>query len=341
MPIASAQRVKVRRVIAQDEVFLCGMCRSNHTDRRQAEDCVERCFAAEQNGSGLGSEGAQKFRCSYCKRVFPTIQKAKACAGQCKASASAKRQQEQSLAASSRGLDTNKAEQLAKLAESMRSDAAATADHSHKFRVRGHSFICKTCQSVYPKKEQVISCYDRHQGPKNQMSYRDRVALATKRLADQKKLRDQQDREFRLAKMREVEIERKKIEQAQLMAREKHIYKWDGKSFTCRGCRDRYPSRKEVLVCYQAHLDEAKLEKSMKVALPQQPIAPVVEQPAIVDVAADEPPVETTKPAKLTSAKADLPDKAKFIRDGGKYLCRTCNERYFTKAETIRCYNSH
>ena len=30
-----------------------------------------------------------------------------------------------------------------------------------------------------------------------------------------------------------------------------------------------------------------------------------------------------------------------FYRDGARYVCKVCNEKYFTKGEVMTCFNGH
>ncbi|MFK7872784.1 MAG: hypothetical protein AB8C84_06370 [Oligoflexales bacterium] len=31
----------------------------------------------------------------------------------------------------------------------------------------------------------------------------------------------------------------------------------------------------------------------------------------------------------------------KFLRDGAKYVCKTCKKKYFSKSEVEACFDSH
>lgn len=31
----------------------------------------------------------------------------------------------------------------------------------------------------------------------------------------------------------------------------------------------------------------------------------------------------------------------KYLRDGAKYVCRKCKQKYFTRVEVEACYDSH
>ena len=359
MGAAVKKRTKIRRVLKQNDRYICGLCRSSYEKAALAEDCVQSCIQKEKaETSNVEAEG-RAFRCSYCKRVYPTVEQTKACVVQCKSNVDKKRLQERKLDFGASSSQMAKAEQLMAMADAMHSDVKQTNTHSMKYTKRGPSYICRFCKSVHNNVDDVEQCFDRHQKPKNQMSYRDRVAKARKRLADQKKAREQKDREYRLEKMREVELERKKIALAQQIAGEKHIYSFSKNTYKCRTCGQTYGSRREVVICYKAHLAKQQADEKMKAQLKAKEAPPVTsvvkadlpdfddgqfDEPVVAQVGDAEPSTDssdTKSSAKLGTKSSDIPDKMKFIRDGGKYVCRHCNERYFTKAETIRCFDSH
>ena len=43
------------------------------------------------------------------------------------------------------------------------------------------------------------------------------------------------------------------------------------------------------------------------------------------------------KAQKINATK----DNDKFVRDGARYVCRVCNERFFTKMEVVQCFDKH
>lgn len=53
-----------------------------------------------------------------------------------------------------------------------------------------------------------------------------------------------------------------------------------------------------------------------------------------------EPSVSGTASAPKPKRKK-VPDNKKFRRDGARYICRDCKEKFFTRDEVIACYDSH
>ncbi len=51
-------------------------------------------------------------------------------------------------------------------------------------------------------------------------------------------------------------------------------------------------------------------------------------------------PTEDSKP-QAEEVAIDLGGKEKFSRDGAKYVCNNCGEKYFTRMEVINCYDEH
>lgn len=57
---------------------------------------------------------------------------------------------------------------------------------------------------------------------------------------------------------------------------------------------------------------------------------------------ANEPTVGGDAAAAAPRAKRPkVPDNKKFRRDGARYICRDCKEKFFTRNEVIACYDSH
>ena len=93
----------------------------------------------------------------------------------------------------------------------------------------------------------------------------------------------------------------------------------DGAKYVCKNCSAKFFTRNEVIECFNGHRGK-KAEKPA-----QAPTAPEESPPP------DEPQV----------IAADLSADEKFLRDGAKYVCRKCGEKFFTRIEVSKCFDSH
>ncbi len=56
---------------------------------------------------------------------------------------------------------------------------------------------------------------------------------------------------------------------------------------------------------------------------------------------APSPSASSESPGEPKKYKKPRDKTKKFIRDGARYVCAVCNEKYFTKNEVEDCYNAH
>jgi len=80
-------RVPLRRVVATNDAYVCGICRSRYNEIDQAEHCLDICtqeFLAELPIETVRVFGVHKFRCRLCGRDFADHPSALDCAKDCR-----------------------------------------------------------------------------------------------------------------------------------------------------------------------------------------------------------------------------------------------------------------
>jgi hypothetical protein len=80
-------RVPLRRVVATNEAYVCGICRGKYNEIHQAEHCLDICtqeFLAELPIETVRVFGVHKFRCRFCGRDFADHPSALDCAKDCR-----------------------------------------------------------------------------------------------------------------------------------------------------------------------------------------------------------------------------------------------------------------
>ena len=113
-----------------------------------------------------------------------------------------------------------------------------------------------------------------------------------------------------------------------------HMHKFlrDGRKLVCRKCGKESASMDAVVACFDAHVappKTIKVEKKAPAPKAPRPAPAVVTPPTISPVAAEAPKAKTED------------DSHKFYRDGARYVCRTCSEKYFTRSEVAACFDKH
>jgi len=76
---------QVRMVVSQDQVHLCGMCRSTYEQIERAANCLRQCLVRFLDGSLLGQNRATKsYQCLICTRLYADKKGALSCIQECK-----------------------------------------------------------------------------------------------------------------------------------------------------------------------------------------------------------------------------------------------------------------
>ena len=76
----------LRKIFRQGKVFVCGICRSKHSQRKDANNCLNHCWYALQEQYPLivrTEYGKTYFRCQYCFRDYTSENDGLDCAVEC------------------------------------------------------------------------------------------------------------------------------------------------------------------------------------------------------------------------------------------------------------------
>lgn len=314
MAEAKKRQAIARRVIRQGSKYICGMCGSTYRFPKRAEDCVERCFRNQISDDKVDEESGvkkKKYRCRYCKRVYNNVDEAKDCVKSCKSKVLQQRDKEKSSVNNSLAALANRAKNLALLSKNISTQAQQQRDRQgSKIARKGNSYICKICNSLYPNARDAQLCSSRHNF-RSPESYAERVAKA-KNIALVKRnnlLRaPQQKISVKSSQQNRDNAVKSVIKPVQAVS------PVEEKKYTCSSCNMSYPSEDEMEQCLkgheqeqsQSHEGDAEQDKSI-----------------VYKLAAD----------------AGIPDKKKFLRDGAKYVCKKCNNKYYTRMEVVECFN--
>ena len=211
---------------------------------------------------------------------------------------------------------------------------------------KGRQYLCRQCRKPYSDRQQAIDCFDQHLKSKKQSAFKDRIVKAKKQI-DQQAVALKKQESAQVAHEAKVAQERKRsLELARQMEADSKKFKMEGKFYVCQKCHERYETRKEVIACYNRHAtgEDALVGKKAGGRKGDPNAMPVAEEPIFQRRSPTQDPadfeLDVTKRKKKKVARG-IPDKDKFIRDGAKYACRQCNQKYFTKQEVIRCFDSH
>jgi len=110
-----------------------------------------------------------------------------------------------------------------------------------------------------------------------------------------------------------------------------HKFFRDGRTLVCRKCGSEKKTLDEVIDCFDSHPEKVKktlAEKNAITAKKSPPNLKVVTPPSMENEI-------TSKVARLTN------ENDKFLRDGARYVCRTCGNKFFTRDDVFTCFDSH
>lgn len=313
--------IPIKRVITQGNICICGICRKTYSDPRQANACLTRCLNGHLNPSepvvALAEAGTKKFRCHFCRRVFTERNKAVECSSACKVKAKGLVQSEHP-----KPMEPQQANTLAQqntlgkfvaapepaFVKPAGKNPVVRRDQMHKFFRDGRKLICRKCGSEKKNLDDVIACYDSH-------------PAHIKREAQEKTVgpTKQVGHALKIVKPETPALEVEENIKTVRLANEDEKFLRDSARYVCRKCSKKFFTREEVIACYDGHAGE-------------QPSAPVIK--AQVAIATN----EAEKVAKTPRLKNE---DEKFLRDGARYICRTCQKKHFTRGEVTTCFDSH
>ncbi len=312
-----------RRVIKKGNRYICGICGKRHLFRKLAESCVETCLAKENSSENITNSTKRqkkKFRCSYCKRIYPSLEQARECVRLCKQKVNSKHEIEKKFSIQSTMPASDKAKQLAELAGNMAKEMNQSFGSDSKVSKIGNSFVCCSCQSVFSSYELALKCAKRHDNTGTTVPYLERINKAQQRIAERAKAYGAELGSAGRKTLSSSPHTSSSIQtelKSEPSAEERNVYQRAGNAYICRKCQARYPTRKEVVACYSKHTQE---ERGLKINAEKkaQGLSTTMEQ-----------------------AATQKSDAHKFIRDGTNYVCRKCNASYFTKEDVVKCFGGH
>lgn len=336
---AAKPRAKVRKIFKKGDNYLCGLCGKTYKSIPEAETCLKadsRIMLAEAGGQEVAPK---RYRCSICRRIHDSMDAAKSCALACKQII------EKRAAAEERAQRSTSLEEKLRMLEKFAKDPGAIAalkatqaqvqaaapialgtfkpkssailpGENVKFQREKNQFRCLKCRQKYSAADDARQCFDAHGdrpiNPSKATSSDHRYTL------DKNKFRCSKcERLYQIAadasncweshSPQPVE-KRREEETSQAFYR-------DGAKYICRKCNRKYFSRDEVMACFEG---------------------PHTDMPATEEAITEPPEIKEALAPKIN--KKD--DAEKFYRDGAKYVCRGCNKKYFSRDETLACFEN-
>ena len=317
----------VKRLLKRGRIWICGMCRNEYKKKISSEKCLKRCIEVSLQQAGtypVSTKFGWKHKCSICNRIYDDKNMADKCVAQCKKDYSLRQKNSDKAAERPRlGADGKPA----KIEELKRKPAIQKASPPAKKEAANvkPGKIAKTAKTAKTAKIDKIDKKAKDKLPPLQAA--NKAPLTTTESQNQHKYgKDGKIIYCKNCGEEHVNIlgaiacydshESEAIESHDLLASKKdaEIFEKTPSGFICRKCKQSYKVRNEVISCYQTHLKEEFRSHSKK------------------GVEA----IDTRQNAKSAAKNTD-----KFKRDGAKYLCGDCGQKFFTKLEVLECYNSH
>mgnify|MGYP003683547419 CR=1 FL=1 len=337
--------------------FRCSFCKRVYTNKGEAEDCVERCkhiarlkhkreqdmeksldqnkeekakqlakiaeyahMEAAKRSSDIGNLITQRgnsFICNACKSTYSNEKDAASCAARHQRGrdstsytdrvAKAKKAAAEKRQGLARQL-TAKENRKIKKPDSIFSKSGAGIADSKMYKKEGDRFVCQTCGIAYEERSLVVSCYQKHHGGSQNLSAKKKIDPDFTIDDDQGKSKD--------------ELAREKAQSIGDVA-DKEKFTREGAKYICRACNDAHFTKMEVVACFNGHLADSDENDLLTPDTDGSPES-----------------IDSEPKSKYTLADdADLPDKAKFTREGAKYVCKKCSRKHYMKIEVIECFN--
>lgn len=318
----------VKRVLQKDDHYICGMCGKKFLNFANAQACLERdmdtYLAASQVRETTEKHGLKKYRCRHCRRLYATPAQAQECAALCKEKIAKRLAVEKSLRNSGKDYD-QKLAVLAKLsgsAETVRA-IAKRAEAMKGIGRKGNYFICQLCGKQYIAVMEARACVKSHMRAPDSRLKRGRAAEVPPEIeqpsypiphdagADGKTEGQSADMEGLIDELSPA------FEDESISSQDQSAYTEKSDEFDTLAIEDETFSG--------APLPERSDEQGDDKATEMQADSSRAQDP------------NYEKALKINAKK----DKDKFIRNGARYVCRACNEKYFTKMEVINCFDKH
>lgn len=333
-------RAKVRKIFKKGETYQCGLCGMNFSSLADVQENLRACTVSFLAEGGVVEAAPKRYRCSFCKRIHPSMEAARECSVNCKKSIEGRASTE-ARARMPTSVD-QKLKVLAQFAKDPASLAALKAAETQhgiapgrvlgvykpkpteilagenvKFVREKTLFRCLKCKQRYKTADDARRCWDGH--GETYVSHIKPKSTDPRYLLDGKKFRCSKcERLYGVTEdaIKCYESHDAPVAQKSKKEDENPAFYRDGAKYVCRNCGKKYFSREEVIACFESIHENSEAE------------LPPAETPAI------EAP-KAKAPAKLKD------DAEKFFRDGAKYVCRGCSKKYFSRAETLACFATH
>jgi transposase-like protein len=339
---APRSTVPLKRVLRQGDLFICGVCRKAYREDAKAVQCLAGCLHKYLHGGGAqvvevpAAGAAKRFRCHICKRVYENKAEAQSCAANCKSRTIKKLADERvevSAKAPPPGAISPYQRSLGLGSGGSPGGGGASGGGGGGgsglgggFRGGGGGGGVMVGRSDGSSPIEADA----------EVTERTRKTPTVRRDAMHKFLRD--GRKLICRKCGAVHHTLDAVigcydghpatVKAEAEADQSHKYLREGAKYVCRNCGKKVFTLQEVVACYDGH--PAKQAGAAAAAGTE---APAAEAPAGAAAGAEK------APALKKIAATD--DADKFYRDGARYVCRTCNVKYFTRGEVIACFDKH
>ena len=189
--------------------------------------------------------------------------------------------------------------------------APAAVDDKDMFSRDGAKYVCAKCQQKYFTRAEVVGCYQEHVNNPGGATSKAAAGPAAEPEAQDGDGGGNDD---------------PSTKGFSIDAKDDDKFVRDGAKYVCRQCNEKFFTRMEVISCYDGHFDGSA---------PAAAVSPAEEE-ATPEAATEDAPEEPSAVPQF-----DGSDDDKFVRDGAKYVCKRCNEKYFTRMEVITCHDSH
>ncbi len=325
----SKEDFSVKRVLQKDDHYICGMCGKKYSTFTAAQACLDRdvegYMSSESVREAPQKHGVKRYRCRHCRRLYVRAEEASDCARLCKEKIAKRLAVEKSLRNTGKDL-TKKMAALAKMSGSAETvQAIAKRVEAMKGITRkGNYFICQICGKQHLAVMEARACVKSHMVP---------VEHKLKRNADKATGHNPAQTPPDIP-VSEAAID-PSFEQG---APDPSIESFEDEPLTegldaAASADHQAESSVEDIDFEDLSLEDESLTAAGASTAESDDASSEMQQ------AEEQPPRDPNyeKAVRINAKK----DKDKFIRSGARYVCRACNEQFFTKMEVVACFDKH